>query len=127
MFYKCEKLQGGAGTTYNSSKLDKTYALIDGTGSQPGYFTAKPKACAGNNTDLQAQIKKAVCNHEVNFNHADGYSVFYSLSFGFYFFCQLLYFLNRQSNAFGNLFMSTKFHCKKIFSIYNFGFIHAPL
>ena len=42
MFYDSTKLQGGADTTYNSSKLDKTYVLIDGTDGQPGYFTAKP-------------------------------------------------------------------------------------
>ena len=73
MFSGSTKLKGGAGTTFNSSKLDKTYVLIDGTGSQTGYFTAKPKACAGSNTSLQAQIKIAVCNHELNFNHADGF------------------------------------------------------
>ena len=42
MFTGCTKLVGGAGTTYNSSKIDKTYARIDGGTSAPGYFTAIP-------------------------------------------------------------------------------------
>ena len=41
MFYGCTKLIGGAGTKYNSSYVDKTYARIDGGTSNPGYFTAK--------------------------------------------------------------------------------------
>ncbi len=40
MFLSCTNLKGGAGTTYNSSYVDKTYARID-TASTPGYFTAK--------------------------------------------------------------------------------------
>ena len=39
MFYDCTKLIGGAGTKYNSSHVDKTYARIDGGTSNPGYFT----------------------------------------------------------------------------------------
>ena len=42
MFFGCESLVGGEGTTYNSSKLDKTYAIIDGGTSNPGYFSVKP-------------------------------------------------------------------------------------
>ena len=38
MFYYCTKLVGGAGTKYNSSYTDKTYARIDKSGT-PGYFT----------------------------------------------------------------------------------------
>ena len=34
-------LVGGSGTKYSSSKIDKTYARIDGGTSKPGYFTAK--------------------------------------------------------------------------------------
>ena len=41
MFSSCTKLIGGAGTKYNSSYVDKTYARIDGGTSNPGYFTAK--------------------------------------------------------------------------------------
>ena len=46
MFSKCTSLVGGKGTTYDSSKIDKTYAHIDGGTSNPGYFTqgvVKPK------------------------------------------------------------------------------------
>ena len=39
MFYSCTNLVGGAGTKYNSSYVDKTYAHIDGGTSNPGYFT----------------------------------------------------------------------------------------
>ncbi len=44
MFYKCNSINGGNGTTFNSSYIDKTYAWIDGrvdssTGNpRPGYF-----------------------------------------------------------------------------------------
>ena len=41
MFYGCTNLVGGAGTKYDSTKVDKTYARIDGGTSSPGYFTAK--------------------------------------------------------------------------------------
>ncbi len=39
MFYGCTNLVGGAGTKYNYSYIDKTYAHIDGGTSNPGYFT----------------------------------------------------------------------------------------
>ena len=39
MFTDSTKLVGGAGTKYNSSYVDKTYARIDGGTSNPGYFT----------------------------------------------------------------------------------------
>ena len=41
MFNGCTSLVGGAGTTYDSTKVDKTYARIDGGTSNPGYFTSK--------------------------------------------------------------------------------------
>ena len=40
MFFNCTSLVGGAGTTYNYSYTDKTYARIDSS-STPGYFTSK--------------------------------------------------------------------------------------
>ena len=40
MFVEATNLVGGAGTVYNSSHVDKTYARID-TASTPGYFTLK--------------------------------------------------------------------------------------
>ena len=41
MFKDSTKLVGGFGTIYSSSKIDKTYAHIDGGTSSPGYFTSK--------------------------------------------------------------------------------------
>ena len=41
MFQRDTKLVGGAGTVYNSSYADKTYARVDGGTSLPGYFTLK--------------------------------------------------------------------------------------
>ena len=41
MFLNCNNLVGGKGTTFDSTKIDKTYAKIDGGTSNPGYFTAK--------------------------------------------------------------------------------------
>ena len=41
MFGDASSLVGGAGTQYNSSYVDKTYAIIDGGTSTPGYFTLK--------------------------------------------------------------------------------------
>ena len=41
MFNACTNLVGGAGTKYDSSHYDKTYARIDGGTSSPGYFTLK--------------------------------------------------------------------------------------
>ena len=40
MFSNCPRLVGGAGTTYNSGKVDKEYAIADGLNGQPGYLTA---------------------------------------------------------------------------------------
>jgi surface protein len=41
MFYNCQKLIGGKGFTYDSSKTDKDYARIDNSPTYPGYFTDK--------------------------------------------------------------------------------------
>ncbi len=41
MFRQSIALVGGAGTTYNSGYIDKTYARIDGGVDSPGYFTYK--------------------------------------------------------------------------------------
>lgn len=40
MFYRCNSIVGGAGTTFSGT--DKTYARIDNPPTAPGYFTAKP-------------------------------------------------------------------------------------
>lgn len=39
MFNGCTSLVGGAGTGYDSTKVNKTYAKIDGGTESPGYFT----------------------------------------------------------------------------------------
>lgn len=41
MFNATTKLVGGAGTKYNGSYVDKTYARVDGGTNSPGYFTLK--------------------------------------------------------------------------------------
>ncbi len=41
MFTGCTSLIGGAGTRYDESHTDHTYARIDGGASNPGYFTKK--------------------------------------------------------------------------------------
>ena len=46
MFSNCTALKGGNGTAFDSSKVDKTYARIDGGPSAPGYFTRAPAAKA---------------------------------------------------------------------------------
>ncbi len=70
MFYGCTKLIGGAGTKYNSSYVDKTYAHIDGGTSSPGYFTdiadkdiPVPNSFA---TDSWKTIIKAVRNNNIS-------------------------------------------------------------
>lgn len=40
MFGGCTSLIGGAGTTYDSSHMDASYAHVDGGTSNPGYLTA---------------------------------------------------------------------------------------
>ena len=70
MFYGCTKLIGGAGTKYNSSYIDKTYAHIDGGTSSPGYFTdiADKDIPAPNSfaTDSWKTIIKAVRNNNIS-------------------------------------------------------------
>lgn len=41
LFKNCPNLIGGKGTKYNSEKIDKDYARIDGGTAAPGYFTEK--------------------------------------------------------------------------------------
>ena len=44
IFYHCTNLIGGAGTPYDSTHVDVSYAHIDGGASNPGYFTDKNAA-----------------------------------------------------------------------------------
>lgn len=41
MFFNNKSLVGNYGTVYDSNKIDKAYARIDGGTSSPGYFTLK--------------------------------------------------------------------------------------
>ena len=70
MFTDSTKLVGGAGTKYNSSYVDKTYAHIDGGTSSPGYFTdiADKDIPAPNSfaTDSWKTIIKAVRNNNIS-------------------------------------------------------------
>ena len=59
MFTSSSKLIGGAGTKYNSSYVDKTYARIDGGTSNPGYFTSIPEPNSFS-SDSWMTIAKAV-------------------------------------------------------------------
>ena len=69
MFYKCTSLVGGSGTVYDSSKIDKTYAKIDGGTSNPGYFTDianKPSEPNSFSTDSWPTIINAVKNNNIS-------------------------------------------------------------
>ena len=70
MFTGSTNLVGGAGTKYNSSHVDKTYARIDGGTSNPGYFTdiADKNIPAPNSfaTDSWKTIIKAVRNNNIS-------------------------------------------------------------
>ena len=69
MFGLSTSLVGGAGTKYDSTKTDKTYARIDGGTSNPGYFTdvADKNIPAPNSfaTDSWKTIIKAVRNNNI--------------------------------------------------------------
>ena len=68
MFSGCTNLVGGAGTKYNSSYVDKTYARIDGGTSNPGYFTDiadKPSEPNSFATDSWKTIINAVKNNNI--------------------------------------------------------------
>ena len=70
MFTGSTNLVGGAGTKYNSSYVDKTYARIDGGTSNPGYFTdaADKNIPAPNSfaTDSWKTIIKSVRNNNIS-------------------------------------------------------------
>ena len=77
MFYNTTNLVGGAGTTYNRSYVDKTYARIDGGTSNPGYFTDiadKPKEPESFATDSWKTIINAVKNNNKSTPSKNGLS-----------------------------------------------------
>ena len=56
MFYTCTALIGGAGTTFDSSHVDKTYAHVDGGTDNPGYFTYKAAPTSGGGGSQRPRI-----------------------------------------------------------------------
>ena len=69
MFGDCTNLVGGAGTTYDSTKTDKTYARIDKGTNNPGYFTDiadKPVEPYLFSSDSWATIANAVKNNNIS-------------------------------------------------------------
>ena len=53
MFIYCTELVGGAGTTFNDSYTDKTYARVDKGTDEPGYFTYKAYVTPTGNKDSE--------------------------------------------------------------------------
>jgi len=70
MFEGSTSLVGGAGTKYNSSYTDKTYARIDGGTSNPGYFTDVVDKPSAFSTDSWSTIISSV-----KANNKRGYKV----------------------------------------------------
>ena len=70
MFKGATSLVGGAGTKYDSTKIDKTYARIDGGTSNPGYFTDVADKPSTFPTDSWATIVASV-----KANNKRGYKV----------------------------------------------------
>ena len=66
MFYNCPNLVGGSGTTYSSSRVNKTYARIDGGTSNPEYFTDITDVPNSFSTDSWKTIIKAVKNNNIS-------------------------------------------------------------
>ena len=61
MFSGCKKLVGGNGTTFDSNKINGTYARPDEGEEAPGYFTAEKPANTGDlNGDGKVDIADAV-------------------------------------------------------------------
>lgn len=56
MFKGCSNLVGGAGTKYDASHTDYTYARIDGGVSKPGYFTYKAAPIAKGDVDGNGNV-----------------------------------------------------------------------
>ncbi len=70
MFTGCTNLVGGAGTKYNSSYINITYARIDGGTSNPGYFTDIADKPSAFSTDSWSTIISSV-----KANNKRGYKV----------------------------------------------------
>ncbi len=75
MFASCDKLVGGAGTVFNSSYTDKTYAKIDGGLGDPGYFSSLITLEYDNDILLAGEVGKPVVTIKNNNFTVVGYEV----------------------------------------------------
>ena len=71
LFLGCTNLVGGAGTKYNASHRDYTYARIDGGSDNPGYFTAKTEGSGESHEGGSGQWKEGDLNHDGKLDAAD--------------------------------------------------------
>ena len=71
LFLGCTNLVGGAGTKYNASHRDYTYARIDGGSENPGYFTAKTEGSGESHEGGSGQWKEGDLNHDGKLDAAD--------------------------------------------------------
>ena len=71
MFYGCTNLVGGAGTKYDSTKIDKTYARIDGGTSSPGYFTSIPEPNSFSSDSWMTIVKAVKSGNISKYNVGD--------------------------------------------------------
>ena len=82
MFIGVSSLVGGAGTVYDNTKVDKTYAKIDGGTSNPGYFTEAPVPSSFS-TDSWETIIYAVRKGDTSkYNVGDTKTVNFGLTYG---------------------------------------------
>ena len=82
MFISATSLVGGAGTVYDNTKVDKTYAKIDGGTSNPGYFTEAPVPSSFS-TDSWETIIYAVRKGDTSkYNVGDTKTVNFGLTYG---------------------------------------------
>ena len=78
MFNNCTNLVGGAGTKFDASHTDYTYAHIDGGPSNPGYFTYKSSESV---TISSALVAGYSSNHNLNFTNTSGLSAWTATGF----------------------------------------------
>ena len=71
MFSGCTNLVGGAGTKYDSTKIDKTYARIDGGTSSPGYFTSIPEPNSFSSDSWMTIVKAVKSGNISKYNVGD--------------------------------------------------------
>ncbi len=73
MFYGCEALVGGEGTAYDESKVDKTYARVDGGSSAPGYFTKVRKVYTAFDQKTQTLTYRYDSNYDLSNAYQEEY------------------------------------------------------